>query len=685
MEAAELAEQGGNCKENPEGLKGEPGESGLDGAPGENGIDKLALPRVNLDPLGNLVFLALQGQLVFQGGMGSSGASGLPGPPGKPGSPGKFVGGEEGSADFQCPLNCPAGAKGPQGLQGIKGHKGRAGVLGEPGSIGKSVSSAEWIHTVKHPYMYMWRNPYHSGPAKTRACSQHAASQMKGVLRSQVHGEEDEKGPRGEIGISGEQGIPGPPGPMGLRGYPGMMGPKGEAVRPRGYKGINGPVGIPGPPGEEGPKGPPGEAGDKGDKGSRGITGPQGAVGKKGENGGPGLAGRPGAPGPQGMRDYPAAQGQKEDLEDMASLDLGVTLACKAPQDLWVSLVFLVRLGDRGQRGAVGPQGVVGKPGGQGERGPMGVPGAQGLGGTKGDKGFQGKGGSKGDDGDPGVEGLAGENGDKGMSGEPGPKGQQGIRGETGHNGPTGDPGKPGDGRDASDQHIIEVVLKMLQERLAAVAVSAKRAVLGGAGVMGPPGAPGPPGSPGSQGQHGLPGSRGIPGMFGGPGQEREDLREKEEILVNPIQEHQDPPEYQVLLVLMVWLGTVGTASEDPRDQPERRGTPVRRVQGVSQGSARRPCAWLRRRTPPPDYRRRAASKDPTFRDLLSIRAAQHLERGGRKKRGRETTPLSRDPRNTLLAHGTWGASLTVALGPGDTCKQGHRMIDARCSIENSC
>lgn len=114
-------------------------------------------------------------------------------------------------------------------------------------------------------------------------------------------------------------------------------------------------------------------------------------------------------------------------------------------------------------------------------------------------------------------------------------------------------------GRDASDQHIIEVVLKMLQgehfffsvfcfffltfsswavscssseanpiemlmlsaltERLAAVAVSAQRAVLGGAGVMGPPGPPGPPGSPGPQGPHGLLGSRGIPGIIGAAGQ----------------------------------------------------------------------------------------------------------------------------------------------------------------------
>lgn len=56
-------------------------------------------------------------------------------------------------------------------------------------------------------------------------------------------------------------------------------------------------------------------------------------------------------------------------------------------------------------------------------------------------------------------------------------------------------------------------------ERLAAVAVSAKRAVLGGAGVMGPPGPPGPPGAPGPQGPHGPIGARGIPGIIGGPGQ----------------------------------------------------------------------------------------------------------------------------------------------------------------------
>lgn len=117
-------------------------------------------------------------------------------------------------------------------------------------------------------------------------------------------------------------------------------------------------------------------------------------------------------------------------------------------------------------------------------------------------------------------------------------------------------------------------------ERLQAVAVSAKRAVLGGAGVMGPPGPPGPPGPTGPQGPHGLPGARGIPGMIGGPGQigntglkgetpqlcsyilstiglanngtvfillqEREGQKEREEIQVNLTQVNQDLQEYQV-------------------------------------------------------------------------------------------------------------------------------------------
>ncbi|XP_054133422.1 mastermind-like protein 3 [Melozone crissalis] len=149
--------------------------------------------------------------------------------------------------------------------------------------------------------------------------------------------------------------------------------------------------------------------------------------------------------------------------------------------------------------------------------------------------------------GDPRVHGLAALEGEKGESGEPGPKGQQGIQGELSFPGPSGDAGAPGirgypgppgprglvgergvagmpgprgtAGRDAGDQHIVDVVLKMLQEQLAEVAVSAKRAALGGVGAMGPLGPPGPPGPPGDQGPHGPMGPRGVPGILGAAGQ----------------------------------------------------------------------------------------------------------------------------------------------------------------------
>lgn len=44
------------------------------------------------------------------------------------------------------------------------------------------------------------------------------------------------------------------------------------------------------------------------------------------------------------QRDCLAAQGQKVELDLRARLDLGVTLACLVPPDLWASLVFLVRV-----------------------------------------------------------------------------------------------------------------------------------------------------------------------------------------------------------------------------------------------------------------------------------------------------------------------------------------------------
>ncbi|XP_061883657.1 collagen alpha-2(IX) chain-like [Entelurus aequoreus] len=104
------------------------------------------------------------------------------------------------------------------------------------------------------------------------------------------------------------------------------------------------------------------------------------------------------------------------------------------------------------------------------------------------------------------VRGDLGHNGPTGDCGKPGDLGPLGLPGPWGLNGMRGVPGMPGiegpPGQDTSDQHVIDVVLRMLQERLAAVAVSTKRAV-----PWDPPSSPGPPGSTLPQGPHGLPGS----------------------------------------------------------------------------------------------------------------------------------------------------------------------------------
>lgn len=95
----------------------------------------------------------------------------------------------------------------------------------------------------------------------------------------------------------------------------------------------------------------------------------------------------------------------------------------------------------------------------------------------------------------------------------------------------------------------------------------------------------------------------------------------------------------QVLLVLTVWLGMAGLVKEDLRVQPERPGTPERRVLKVSQAFARRQCVWLHQRTPPQDYRRREQLKDPMFREL-SLQQQLTTPRREEERR-RETTLLS--------------------------------------------
>lgn len=71
---------------------------------------------------------------------------------------------------------------------------------------------------------------------------------------------------------------------------------------------------------------------------------------------------------------------------------------------------------------------------------------------------------------------------------------------------------------------------------------------------------------------------------------------------------------WQVLLASTAWLGMASTASEDPRDPPERLVTLARRDRRVSRATARQPCAWPPRRTPHPGYRRREQSRGPVSR-----------------------------------------------------------------------
>lgn len=84
---------------------------------------------------------------------------------------------------------------------------------------------------------------------------------------------------------------------------------------------------------------------------------------------------------------------------------------------------------------------------------------------------------------------------------------------------------------------------------------------------------------------------------------------------------------WQVLPASTAWLGTASTASEDPREPPERPVTPERRDHRVSQATARRPCAWPPRRTPHPDYRRREQSKDRVSRRPSPQQGRDGMER----------------------------------------------------------
>nr|WP_286672582.1 tail fiber protein [Cohnella hashimotonis] len=94
--------------------------------------------------------------------------------------------------------------------------------------------------------------------------------------------------------------------------------------------------------------------------------------------------------------------------------------------------------GDKGDRGAPGPQGPQGA---KGDAGPTGAIGPQGAKGDAGPIGAIGPQGAKGDAGPTGAIGPQGAKGDAGPTGATGP---QGVKGDTGPAGPQGPPGTAG-------------------------------------------------------------------------------------------------------------------------------------------------------------------------------------------------------------------------------------------------
>ncbi|MFT7815039.1 collagen alpha-3(VI) chain [Arapaima gigas] len=177
--------------------------------------------------------------------------------------------------------------------------------------------------------------------------------------------------------------------------------------------------------------------------------------------------------------------------------------------------------GQRGDRGAIGPQGIKGEPGGvgyrghpgdeggPGERGPPGVNGTQGFQGCpgpRGPKGSRGYSGEKGESGEIGLDGINGEEGKSGVAGPPGDRGNLGRRGPKGAKGQTGDRGDPGIRGDPGAPGIDNT----------------QRGPKGDIGDMGPvgdPGEDGTKGSPGEAGRKGANGRRGPPGQAGPAGQ----------------------------------------------------------------------------------------------------------------------------------------------------------------------
>ena len=119
------------------------------------------------------------------------------------------------------------------------------------------------------------------------------------------------------------------------------------------------------------------------------------------------------------------------------------------------TLINVERIGDKGDTGSTGSQGIQGDTGATGSAGAKGDTGSTGSAGAKGDTGTSGSAGAK---GDTGSTGSTGAKGDTGSTGSAGAKGDTGSTGSTGAKGDTGSAGAKGDTGASSIGKIVLII-----------------------------------------------------------------------------------------------------------------------------------------------------------------------------------------------------------------------------------
>ncbi|XP_067117016.1 collagen alpha-3(VI) chain-like isoform X1 [Osmerus mordax] len=333
-------------------------------------------------------------------------------------------------AERECcavPCKC-TGTRGDRGGVGLPGPKGGPGGVGYPGHPGDEGGPGD-----RGP-------PGVNGTQGFQGCPG-----QRGVKGSR--GYSGEKGDFGEIGldgINGEEGTSGIVGPPGDRGNPGRRGPKGLKgkagdIGGTGIRGDPGATGLdnnePGPKGDLGDAGPVGEAGQDGTRGGAGEPGRRGADGRRGA---PGPAGPLGKPGADGLQGEPGIGGSRGPAGPTSTPGIRGEDGNPGPRGPG---------GAQGPGGDKGRRGTVGRKGEPGDSGPKGIVGPLGPHGEPGEDGRDGFGipGPKGRRGDEGFPGFPGPKGAAGDAGTPGGPGRHGNRGQTGVSGDIGSPGQKGD------------------------------------------------------------------------------------------------------------------------------------------------------------------------------------------------------------------------------------------------